>query len=76
MKKKDISYAWYLQKKWIKNNNLNDIFPENDQIHKITTWAVGKYKVQLVVTEESSCVEINLTIRLLEIYIYDKNECR
>ena len=38
-------------KKWNKNNNLNDLFPENDKIHKMKTRAVEKYKVQHANTE-------------------------
>ena len=38
-------------KKWNKNNNLNDLIPENDKIHKMKTRAVEKYKVQHANTE-------------------------
>ena len=33
--------------KWNKNNNLNDLFPENDKIHKMKTRAVEKYTMQI-----------------------------
>ena len=33
------------------NNNLNDLFPEKDKIHKMKTRAVEKYKLQHVYTE-------------------------
>ena len=32
-------------KNGIKHNNLNDLFPENDKIHKMKTREVEKYKV-------------------------------
>ena len=38
-------------KNGIKHNNLNDLFPENDKIHKMKTRAVEKYKVQHANTE-------------------------
>ena len=38
-------------KNGIKNNNLNDLFPENDKTHKMKTRAVEKYKVQHANTE-------------------------
>ena len=37
--------------KWDKNNNLNDLFPENDKIHRNKTRAVEKYEVQHANTE-------------------------
>ena len=39
------------KKKGIKHTNLNDLFPENDKIHKMKTRAVKKYKVQHANTE-------------------------
>ena len=43
-----------LQKKnGINNNNLNDLFPENEKRLKMKTGAVEKYKVQHVNTERS-----------------------
>ena len=41
----------FAKKNGIKNNNLNDLFPENDKIHKMKTRAVEKYKVQHANTE-------------------------
>ena len=38
-------------KNGIKNNNLNDLFPENDKIHQMKTRTVEKYKVQHANTE-------------------------
>ena len=38
-------------KNGIENNNLNDLFSENDKTHKIKTRAVEKYKVQHANTE-------------------------
>ena len=35
----------------IKNNNLNDLFPENDKTHRMKTRAVEKYRVQHANTE-------------------------
>ena len=34
------------EKNGMKNNNLNDLFPENDKIHKMKTRAVEKYQVK------------------------------
>ena len=39
-------------KNGIKNNSLNEPFPENEKIHKMKTRAVEKYKVQHAITEE------------------------
>ena len=38
-------------KNGIKNNNLNDLFPENDKTHRMKTRAVEKYRVQHANTE-------------------------
>ena len=38
-------------KNGIKNNNLNDLFSENDKTHRMKTRAVKKYKVQHANTE-------------------------
>ena len=35
----------------MKKNNLNDLLPEHDKIHKMKTGALEKYKVQPANTE-------------------------
>ena len=38
------NYMLEICKKWDKNNNLNDLFPENNKVHKMKTRAMKKYK--------------------------------
>ena len=43
---KKTPYTPEIQKYGIKNNNLNDLSPENDKIHKMKTRTVENYKIQ------------------------------
>ena len=38
--------------KWNKNNNLNDLFPKNDKIHRMKTRAVENTKYNLQIQKD------------------------
>ena len=46
------------------HNNLNDLFPENDKIHKMKTRAVEKYKVQHANKSQVKSVKLGKTLDL------------
>ena len=49
----------------INNNNLSYRFPENDNIHKIKTRALEKYKVQHASTERFKHSRIKVMQKML-----------
>ena len=53
-------------KKGIKNNNLSDLFPENEKTHRMKTRTVEKHKVQHANTERLKNTSIIAMQKMLD----------